>query len=111
VKIKSEDDEFGVTEGDWRQLEEGFIFLPPHHWNTERYAKLVNETLRGRSLFITHDGFMGIGPDDMKEGDMVAVFFGGRTPFIIRATSQAKQWSLIGDRHVHGPVLPIVGQS
>jgi hypothetical protein len=47
---------------------------------------------------------MDIGPDDMKDGDTVAVFFGGRPPFIIRASPQVRQWCLIGDCYIHGPI-------
>jgi hypothetical protein len=37
-----------------------------------------------RRAFLTRDGRLGVGPKMMQPGDEVAVFFGGRLPFVIR---------------------------
>jgi len=42
---------------------------------------------RGRRLYVTHGGLVGLGPENMELGDDVAILFGGRVPFIVRKTT------------------------
>jgi hypothetical protein len=89
----------------------------PHHWfpiigsygiinfpkeSILMYSRLVSTTMHGRRLFRTETGTIGIGPDDIQEGDLIVIFFGARTPFIIRRNERADRFTLIGDCYVHG---------
>ncbi|ORY63492.1 heterokaryon incompatibility protein-domain-containing protein [Pseudomassariella vexata] len=88
---------------EWRCQKQGYIWLNPHRRNTERYAELANETLRGRAFFTTEKGYIGIGPDDLVKGDTVAVLKGARTPFVLhQVEGSLAQWRLVGDCYVHG---------
>ncbi|KAJ4318481.1 hypothetical protein N0V84_006806 [Fusarium piperis] len=62
--------------------------------------------LRGcisRRFFITSGGFMGIGPEAMKEGDVVVVLFGLTLPFLLRRTQEnVDKFLVVGPCYVHG---------
>jgi hypothetical protein len=73
------------------------------------YRERLKETIRGRRLFRTYGGRLGIGPDDIRAEDRIAVLYGGRTPFILRSVhvvgaQDSKKYfcELIGDCYVHG---------
>jgi len=53
-----------------------------------------------RKFGSTSYGYYILGPKLMKKGDIVAVFFGGKTPFCLR--KQGSQYLLIGECYVHG---------
>jgi hypothetical protein len=38
----------------------------------------------GRSLFVNVDELMGLAPHDAREGDKILLFFGGRSPYVVR---------------------------
>ena len=46
------------------------------------YAKSIE--LAGCQAFVTSEGYPGLGPKDVKEGDLVAIFLGGPSVFILR---------------------------
>jgi hypothetical protein len=89
---------------EWRYSSYGWVCIEPpiHLKNQERFAKLMHQTVRGRALFITSNGYIGLGPEDLKQGDAVAIFHGAKTPFVVREAAKDNQWSLIGDCYVHG---------
>jgi hypothetical protein len=70
----------------------------------EQYAVLARETMQGRSFFTTGKGYLGIGPGDTKAGDIIAVFFGARNPFVLRPSvnEDGSRYWLLGDSYVHG---------
>lgn len=53
-----------------------------------------------RRFFITKNRYMGMGPETMKEGDIVAVLFSGKVPFVLRPTGA--HYRFIGDCYVSG---------
>jgi hypothetical protein len=59
-----------------------------------------SRTLRGRKLFATKRGLLGLGPDDVKEGDAVVVLYGACTPFILRSNATGTKWRIVGDAYV-----------
>lgn len=65
-------------------------------WSHE--ATLVT---RYRRFAVTGRGYFVMGPDVMEEGDIVAVLYGGRTPFVLRPIADGN-WSLLGECYVHG---------
>lgn len=63
-----------------------------------------------RKLFITQQGFLGLGPSETRCGDSVFIFAGGHTPFLLREAQDrviveekpSKTFELVGDCYVHG---------
>ena len=55
-----------------------------------------------RRFFITKINSIGIGPQEMKAGDIVCVLFGGRTPFVLRPLSDSERYVFIGECYIHG---------
>ena len=54
-----------------------------------------------RRYLITQQGYLGLGPRCMQSGDVVCLFSGGTTPFIIRRGDEGK-YLLVGEAYVHG---------
>jgi hypothetical protein len=71
-----------------------------------RFATAAGYASKGRRLFHTSKGYMGIGPAAMQLGDKVCILSGGATPFILRHTPHAKvvsrRFLLIGESYLHG---------
>ncbi|KAF2501405.1 hypothetical protein BU16DRAFT_198797 [Lophium mytilinum] len=49
----------------------------------------------GRSMFITNDRYIGLGPRNVEKGDCLALLEGGRVPYVLRRKGEA--YELIGD--------------
>ncbi|KAF2963843.1 hypothetical protein GQX73_g9718 [Xylaria multiplex] len=66
------------------QLDSSQYQLPEilHKWPA--YLELVTIAMRGRCLFLTHSGYVGICPANVQAGDVVCVFSDVRIPFILR---------------------------
>ncbi|KAF4988898.1 hypothetical protein FGRMN_9479 [Fusarium graminum] len=68
----------------------------PFKWSHK--ATLVT---RYRAFAITVGGWYVLGPDVMQHGDVIAVLYGGRTPFMLRPR-EGGTWMLLGECYVHG---------
>jgi hypothetical protein len=65
-----------------------------------RVMRSVNE---GRCLFITRNGYIGLGPATLRRTDHVCVLFGGTTPFLLRPRADGVgKYSLVGECYCHG---------
>ena len=63
----------------------------------------VNTITRNQVLFVTEDGFLGMGPDSMTQGDEVWVLAGASHPFVLRPiVSDAMVYQLVGECYVSG---------
>jgi hypothetical protein len=70
--------------------------------------------LQHRRLFVTKKGYLGIGPRDVEQGDLVCVLRGAQVPFVLREQLSARRvrstfWKrekihceLVGECYVHG---------
>ena len=56
---------------------------------------------RGRRLFLTRLGYLGLGPANLKIGDLVTVLPGGKVPYILR--QHGDNYTLIGEGFVRLP--------
>lgn len=56
-------------------------FQPPR---IEQFHTVMVRMCWGRRFFITRDGLIGLGPELMKERDILVVLFGAKVPFILR---------------------------
>ncbi|CAI6341205.1 unnamed protein product [Periconia digitata] len=87
-------------------------------YNDFRLAKSQNNlylSLRdmvvNQAFFITRNGYIGLGPPTIQQGDEVWVLFGGRVPFTLRPkpvelvsddNTQFVKHEFVGDAYVHG---------
>lgn len=54
-----------------------------------------------RSFFTTREGYMGIGPPQLKAGDFCCVIAGARTPFVARLQKDST-YRLLGECYIEG---------
>ncbi|VUC32824.1 unnamed protein product [Clonostachys rosea] len=55
-----------------------------------------------RSLLITAKGYVGLGPLDVEEGDIISIFHGVTVPLVLRKQNKAKYHSFVGETYIHG---------
>jgi hypothetical protein len=75
------------------------------------YSRSIWAIVVNRSIFVTEKGFLGLGPKATNAGDIVAVFDGAETPFILREVCrypivadgrQLQPCRLVGEGYLHG---------
>lgn len=58
------------------------------------------------TFFVTHQGYIGIGPEDSRAGDALCVLFGGHVPYLMREISEMRDrkgtHTFVGHACVHG---------
>ncbi|KAL2070378.1 hypothetical protein VTL71DRAFT_13404 [Oculimacula yallundae] len=54
-----------------------------------------------RTVFISRQGYLGLGPPKIELGDKICVFLGFATPFIVRPREEGGYF-LVGECHVYG---------
>ncbi|KAJ3548806.1 hypothetical protein NM208_g819 [Fusarium decemcellulare] len=57
-------------------------------------------SLSHRRGFVTKNGWMGLGPRVAQPGDIVAILFGGKVPYILRPVDD--HYLFVGECYVHG---------
>lgn len=78
--------------------------------DANRFAATAGDVCHGRKFFITQEGFFGIGPASLENGDAVHVLLGADVPFVLRQKNMCGRrvddgsysWSLLGECYVHG---------
>ncbi|KAF2805727.1 uncharacterized protein BDZ99DRAFT_480400 [Mytilinidion resinicola] len=55
-----------------------------------------------RKFFITSNGYYGLAPMIVQQGDMCCVLIGARVPFILRPTETPSHYQVVGECYVHG---------
>ncbi|CAH0003277.1 unnamed protein product [Clonostachys byssicola] len=55
-----------------------------------------------RSLLITAKGYIGLGPLDAEEGDIISILHGVTVPLVLRKQNKAKYHSFVGETYIHG---------
>lgn len=73
-------------------------------------GSLVQTVVDRRNFFISKEGYIRLGPIDIRVGDIICVLKGGSVPFILRRTGKSPQETesglieckLIGEAYVHG---------
>lgn len=67
------------------------------------YSHLLNHVAVGRRLFVTQNGFLGMGTWNIREGDDVCILSGGQVPYVLRPVDNyPDSWRYIGDAYVDG---------
>jgi hypothetical protein len=54
-----------------------------------------------RRPFVTTKGYLGLGPDDIKAGDVIAPVMGSQVPFVLREVVDGK-YQIVGEAYVDG---------
>jgi len=74
----------------------------PLEWSPRVLAwhEYCSEVYYGRVFFTTPNGYVGLGPSAMENGDQVFVLFGARVPFLLRKEND--QYRLVGECVVTG---------
>ena len=69
------------------------------HWRA--YADNVEAVCHGRRFFVTRKGYMGLAPVSAREGDVVCILRGGKTPYVVRA-ERKRGYRFVGECYVEG---------
>ena len=74
---------------------------PPPKEVVEEIFSWVSLWTKGRKIFVTQKGFLGLGPAEVEPGDVVCILFGGNLPYVIRRRPQ-DEYTFLGPSYVHG---------
>jgi hypothetical protein len=87
---------------DWSLIERDPLSLDGEDYGTRTYLEVaIKRTTFGRRIFWTAQGYLGIGPASMTEGDTICVLFGGHVLYVLRA-AVFEVYECIGECYVHG---------
>lgn len=109
VRYLSERDN-GGTIPSWESIQETIRIgteefdenLPPQITaDYEDFSESFGAAYVGRRLFRTQGGYLGIGPQSLRENDQVWVLAGAAVPIVLRPLGKQK-WQLVGEAYVHG---------
>ncbi|KAF3004767.1 hypothetical protein E8E13_001344 [Curvularia kusanoi] len=65
------------------------------------YGNLISRSIPHRRFFRTQKSWFGFGPECMRDGDIVVVFHGGTSPFVLRPIeSRPDHYHLMGECYV-----------
>ncbi|KAK4233654.1 HET-domain-containing protein [Achaetomium macrosporum] len=73
--------------------------LPDSFW--EEISKTVQDIVEDKDLFVTGNGYIGLGHETCAVDDVVCVFSGGEVPYIVRAAGE-HSYTFLGECYVHG---------
>lgn len=65
-------------------------------------SEMVEQNLRYRAYFSTARGRVGFGSSLVRTGDLICVFNGFRTPFLLRRAAVEGRYKLMDESYVHG---------
>jgi hypothetical protein len=70
----------------------------------DEYSELVlrqaSASCRRRTLFATAEGRLGLGPENVRTGDVVTILLGTPVPIVLRPAANC--FTYVGDAYVHG---------
>ena len=74
-------------------------------WYRSPRSRRASSIIRYRRLFICGTDRVGLGPENLQEGDIAVVLLGGPVPCILRLAATdsdiGQRFELIGERYVH----------
>lgn len=109
----SPDDDWKVTQSNHPSRDDRWVEPPKHDDGTLNYVEVdfaICSATMHRRIFVTRQGYLGLGPPEIQNGDLVYIFAGGHVPFIVRRVQDrmilggeaGKSFELVGDCYVHG---------
>jgi hypothetical protein len=75
-------------------------YLMPKRSDPGRFHEVFVQACVDKRFFVTKNGLMGVGPDAMKEGDIIGILFGGRVPYVLRPVDDG--FRFLGECYVSG---------
>jgi hypothetical protein len=89
--------------GDFRTLLESKnnLILEESSFGINWYLKRIAEFCDGRSFFQTEEGYFGIGPACVRDGDILSVILGCRNPLLLRR-NDSNEYAVVGECYVIG---------
>ncbi|KAK6607425.1 hypothetical protein H4I96_03660 [Botrytis cinerea] len=73
------------------------------------FDKNLEESIRGRRLFITSKGHIGLGHQQVEKGDVLCVLSGSPVPHILRLYGD--YWTVVGQCYSHGLMNGEIGKA
>ncbi|GFP51981.1 heterokaryon incompatibility protein 6, OR allele [Trichoderma asperellum] len=70
--------------------------------NSDLYVALARNFCLNRTFAVTSHGRLGIAPAGTREGDEIAVIFGGEVPYVLRRLDGDTSYHFIGESYVYG---------
>jgi hypothetical protein len=67
------------------------------HGDISRFLETATAVCERRRLFVTLNGFLGLGPDTVQEGDILAVLAGGDVPYLLRHIQKGTKLPRVAD--------------
>jgi len=103
---------FLVKFTDWKlNHEEMEQSLPAKAW--PEVSKAIATIIEDKDMFLTERGYLGLGHEGFQIGDVVCVFTGGETPFLLRegGAPRGGMFRLLSECYIHGVMDGEVMQS
>lgn len=66
----------------------------------KKFMRDGNIFWKGRKFFCTKEGYFGLGPQSLMEGDLCCVLFGAKVPFVLREVEGS--YVLVGKCYIQG---------
>lgn len=86
--------------GGWTKADEDLFF------QARQFAAAWNNHGKGRKLFHTSRGYLGLTSLGTCKGDIVCLFLGANVPFILRSSTPTeagdRTYALVGECYIHG---------
>lgn len=77
--------------------------------DSHQYTNLLQYAANGRALFVTGEGFVGLGITIVQPGDQIWLLTDAHPPFVLRSTPSPNTFTLVGDCYMldfmHGEML------
>ena len=67
-----------------------------------RYAERLRVDARGRAVFHTKDGHLGLGPSCTQSGDVLAILYGCGFPVVMRPLPTPGEYTFLECAYVYG---------
>lgn len=69
------------------------------------YLEALRRWFMNRCFFVTYDGYIGIGPKVMEQGDLVTILYGSRVPIVLREVDSVKSHTVVGQAYLDGAMF------
>jgi hypothetical protein len=68
-----------------------------------QYMKVFGTVFTGRRMFRSRNGYLGLGNEAIRPGDLILLVAGARVPYVFRPVAgQGDTYTLVGEAYVHG---------
>ncbi|TGO33079.1 hypothetical protein BHYA_0268g00060 [Botrytis hyacinthi] len=73
------------------------------------FDKYLKEATKNRSLFVTSKGYIGLGHQQVENGDKLCILYGSPVPYILR--QHGDYWTVVGQCYAHGIMNGEIGEA